>query len=305
MKQSKSFDRSFKRSQQQSSLSCVKPIGLLVLVLLGGWLLFLFYKVFSIRQDQRLMDHVPNNYMVPPATMKKQLPTTHSEQHLRIDPTVVLPPPEDKIGVDRKEDKEGDSTTELDESYHIVFSTGCSEFQDWQSIGMYSSAIAVGQRGIITRIASGCNAEQEEAIRHAMSHLPANCRVHFAPNTQVRDHKGHIYKYANKPLGLMHWLINADPPIPPSATVALCDPDFFFLRPLYHDSFDEPTKYFASGKSKSTPMPDRIVKGTMVAQRYGIGGAPWRKGPGKNGQKGMYILHIYIIYCLPITLQWV
>jgi hypothetical protein len=175
--------------------------------------------------------------------------------------------------------------TELDDSYHIVFSTGCSEFQDWQSIGVYSSAIAVGQRGIITRIASGCKPEQEEAIRHAMSHLPSNCRVHFAPNTEVRDHYNHVYKYANKPLGMMHWLTYADPPVPPSATVALCDPDFFFLRPLYHDSFDHPSKYFASGKAKKTPVPRRITKGTMVAQRYGIGGAPWRTGPGKNGQK--------------------
>ena len=174
---------------------------------------------------------------------------------------------------------------ELDDSYHIVFSTGCSEFQDWQSIGVYSSAIAVGQRGIITRIASGCTADQERAIRHSMSHLPPNCRVHFAPNTKVRDHYNQVYKYANKPLGMMHWLINADPPIPPSATVALCDPDFFFLRPLYHDSFDHPSKYFASGKAKNTPMPKTITKGTMVAQRYGIGGAPWRTGPGKNGQK--------------------
>jgi hypothetical protein len=174
---------------------------------------------------------------------------------------------------------------ELDDSYHIVFSTGCSEFQDWQSIGVYSSAIAVGQRGIITHIASGCKPEQEQAIRHAMSHLPPNCRVHFAPNTKLRDHYNSIYKYANKPEGMMHWLNYADPPIPPSATVALCDPDFFFLRPLYHDSFDSPNKYFATGKAKKTPMPKTMKKGTMVAQRYGIGGTPWRTGPGKKGQK--------------------
>ena len=175
---------------------------------------------------------------------------------------------------------------DIDDSYHIVFSTGCSEFQDWQSIGVYSSAIAVGQRGYITRIASGCNPEQEKSIRHAMSHLPKNCRIHFAPNTKVRDHYGSVYKYANKPLGMMHWLMNANPPILPTATIVLADPDFFFLRPLWHDSFDDPKKYFSSGKSVDTPMPPTIRKGVMVAQRYGIGGAPWRTGPGRNGQKG-------------------
>ena len=189
-------------------------------------------------------------------------------------------------------------THTLDETYHIVFSTGCSEFQDWQSIGMYSSAIAVKQRGIITRIASGCKPDQEKSIRHAMSHLPSNCRVHFAPNTEVKDHNGHFYKYANKPLGMMHWLTYADPPIPPSATVALCDPDFFFLKPLYHDSFDHPSKYFASGKSKKTPMPTRLTKGQMIAQRYGIGGTPWRTGPGRNGQKGTYNIRTVIVNIL-------
>lgn len=73
----------------------------------------------------------------------------------------------------------------LDDSYFVVFSTGCSEFQDWQSLGVYSSAEAVGQRGVVLRIASGCTEQQKAAIRHATAHLPRRCRVHFAPNTNV------------------------------------------------------------------------------------------------------------------------
>ena len=101
----------------------------------------------------------------------------------------------------------------------------------------------------------------------------------------MKDHNGHTYKYANKPLGMMHWLMHADPPVPPEATIALVDPDFFFMRPLWHDSFSAPHKYFASGSAKKTPMPPQVTKGVMVAQRYGIGGTPWRKGPGRNKQK--------------------
>ena len=52
-------------------------------------------------------------------------------------------------------------------------------------------------------------------VARAMAHLPRWARVHFAPNTEVRDHAGQIYKYANKPLGLMHWLLHASPrPVP-------------------------------------------------------------------------------------------
>ena len=102
----------------------------------------------------------------------------------------------------------------------------------------------MGQRGVITRIASGCRPGQEASIRHAMSHLPARCRVFFAPDTDVKDHAGRYYKYANKPLGMMKWLQAGS--VPPTATVALIDPDFFFLRPLWHDSFDADDATFAS-----------------------------------------------------------
>ena len=171
----------------------------------------------------------------------------------------------------------------LDESYHVVFSTGCSEFQDWQSIGVFSSAEAVGQRGVITRIASGCDSRQKVAISHAMGHLPARCRVFYAPDTNLKDHKGHYYKYANKPLGMMHWLRDVD--VDPGATIALIDPDFYFLRPLWHDSFDGPGAYFATGAAKRTPFPAPLTRGTMIAQRYGIGGKPWTRAKGRNGQK--------------------
>ena len=185
------------------------------------------------------------------------------------------------------------SEDEIDESYYVVFSTGCSEFQDWQSIGVYSSAEAVGQRGVVTRIASGCTPEQEAAIRHSTSHLPKRCRVHFAPNTQVRDHSGKVYKYANKPLGMMHWLMHADPPVPPASTIALIDPDFFFLRPLWHDSFDGPEHYILSGSATKVKVPPRVVKGTMIAQQYGIGGAPWTRKPANRPDKKAWALHEY------------
>lgn len=36
---------------------------------------------------------------------------------------------------------------------HIIFSTACSEYQDWQSIVLFHSAILVKQPGPVTRIA--------------------------------------------------------------------------------------------------------------------------------------------------------
>jgi hypothetical protein len=74
------------------------------------------------------------------------------------------------------------------------------------------------------------------------------------------------------------------------------DPDFYFLRPLWHDSFDAPSKYFASGAARKTAMPVdpargvvRVMPGTMISQRYGIGGKPWTRDAGRNSQKAWAI----------------
>jgi hypothetical protein len=62
--------------------------------------------------------------------------------------------------------------------------------------------------------------------------------------------------------------------------------------PLWHDSFNSPDKYFATGAAKDVPMPIdsrsnevRVIRGSMIAQRYGIGGKPWTLAPGRNNQK--------------------
>jgi hypothetical protein len=43
-----------------------------------------------------------------------------------------------------------------DDDIHIVFSTDCGGYQHWQSMLTSYSAARVGQKGRVTRIASGC-----------------------------------------------------------------------------------------------------------------------------------------------------
>jgi hypothetical protein len=44
--------------------------------------------------------------------------------------------------------------------YHVVFSTSCSEQQNWESFVFFYHANKVQQPGSVTRIASGCTAQQ-------------------------------------------------------------------------------------------------------------------------------------------------
>lgn len=99
------------------------------------------------------------------------------------------------------------------ENFHVIFSTDCSAFQDWQSILAFLSAESVGHKvgspvhapplpqrphpadllpallqGPITRIASGCTEEQEAWLRGTYAKLDQGrnqFRVHVTPDFSV------------------------------------------------------------------------------------------------------------------------
>lgn len=168
--------RSGQPAHQQQKGGFVKNTFLFLIFMMCGWLLMVVVHLKPLMNPPTLPPNEPNGAnSVSPDTIIK-----HPPVQLRTEPPKQTGPV-----VQHRPTSPVKDIAEIDDSYHIVFSTGCSEFQDWQSIGVYSSAMAVGQKGVITRIASGCKPEQEKAITHAMSHLPKHCRVHFAPNTKV------------------------------------------------------------------------------------------------------------------------
>lgn len=133
---------------------------------------------------------------------------------------------------------------------HVVFSTGCSPSQRWQSYLFFHSALKVNQPGIITRIASGCNEEQFNEEKdwhetHVQNGMSDRFQIHFTPDFSGEKN----YYFFNKPFGLRHFMehselmgISDDGSINnPDSIVILCDPDFLLLRPLTDDFSDERT----------------------------------------------------------------
>jgi len=150
---------------------------------------------------------------------------------------------------------------------HLVFSTDCSLYQHWQSYALYYSAVQVGQRGKITRLISGCDANQMEQMMqwHRQNVLPLQdtptakkFTLHFTPNYDHPIVKEYIY--VNKPFALLHYFQYYDetatpegfstsafhlqlrltttklsPFLQPDDIIAVIDPDMVFLRPLSHD----------------------------------------------------------------------
>ena len=172
-----------------------------------------------------------------------------------------------------------------DDRMHIVFSTDCSFFQDWQTLLVFYTATKVGQKGKITRIASGCSQEKQDELVSLYKELFPQYGAHFTPDFKMDSKTQKKYDFYNKPYGLHHWLQHANPPIDDGVVVILIDPDMIILRPFTLDFAKNPTNIFydTSIKPGITEVPSKIGKGVPVAQIYGLG-APWaQEGRRRNG----------------------
>jgi len=173
-------------------------------------------------------------------------------------------------------------TNEEVSDIHVVFSTDCSFFQDWQSLLVFHTAVNVKQKGRITRIASGCDEEQQKELQDLYNELYPQYSLHFTPDFKHDSKSGKKYDFYNKPYGINHWLQYAQPPVPSGTIVVIIDPDMIFLRPITSQVKSNPANiYLKSFNSDSDQVPTKVQRGLPVAQLYGLG-APWTKDKHKD-----------------------
>ncbi|KAL3919038.1 MAG: hypothetical protein SGILL_003954 [Bacillariaceae sp.] len=166
------------------------------------------------------------------------------------------------------------------QSYHVVFSTSCDPFQNWQSLAFFYFANKVKQPGHITRIASGCTREKAEELQkqHQEQVLPLN-REHF--HLHITPDFGHGIgdrKYWNKPLGILSFLettlgygnqsesSSSNPH--DNDVIIILDPDMMLLKPITRDFSD----YVGGWENDLTHL--LVQHGKPIAQRYEFG-AKW------------------------------
>lgn len=165
-----------------------------------------------------------------------------------------------------------------DSVHHMVFSTGCTTFQDWQSYIFFYHAFKAGQPGHVTRIASGCKPQEAEELKRLHKErieiMSDRFHLHLTPDF-MEIKPGIRYKFANKPHGFRHWLENGlgypDSTVHDDDIVILVDPDQMLLRPLVND--------FTVGVDWKQTKDDqksiaRVQHGSPAAQLYGFG-AQW------------------------------
>jgi hypothetical protein len=119
---------------------------------------------------------------------------------------------------------------QMDSALHIVFSTDCTPYQDWQALLVFHSAFRVGQLGRLTRIASGCTEDKKLELSTLYAKLWPRNSVHFTPD-YTRTESGEKYEFYNKPYGMLDFLTNGIN-VDKDAIIAIIDPDFLFMRPL-------------------------------------------------------------------------
>jgi hypothetical protein len=120
----------------------------------------------------------------PLSTIRSNL-STSPRQHPRMKVPVV-------VMFSTLQEKSSVSAPPVSRQYHMVFSTSCDPFQDWQSLAFFYFAHRIQQPGHITRIVSGCTPEQAQArqLIHEQKIEPLNPKyfhLYVTPNYTVMD----------------------------------------------------------------------------------------------------------------------
>ena len=143
--------------------------------------------------------------------------------------------------------------------YHVIFSSGCSPKQDFQSYIFFFHAMRSGQPGQVTRIASCNNAQEEDHVKdfhqQYIQHMSPKFHLHVTPdysdiNKEKPGDPG--FHYFNKPFSTHHWMEHAlgytpqqtqiGDNIHDDTIVILCDPDQIIMRPFTNNYFSNETE---------------------------------------------------------------
>ncbi|KAK2366351.1 hydroxyproline O-arabinosyltransferase RDN2 [Trifolium repens] len=197
------------------SIECINTIneGLLLQHGVNGCPKPAWSKYLSFLKSKSFAELTKPKY-VTPATLKM------------MDEEIIEPP------VDRDDGK-------AHPKIHTVFSTECTTYFDWQTVGLMHSFRLSGQPGNITRLLS-CN---DEDLRKYKGHDLAP--THYVPSMSRHPLTGDWYPAINKPAAVVHWLnhVNID-----AEYIVILDADMIMRGPI------TPWEFKASrGHPVSTP----------------------------------------------------
>ncbi|XP_058093790.1 peptidyl serine alpha-galactosyltransferase [Magnolia sinica] len=106
---------------------------------------------------------------------------------------------------------------------HTLFSTECSPYFDWQTVGLVHSFHLSGQPGNITRLLS-CT---DEGLKRYTGHDLAP--THYVPSMSQHPLTGDWYPAINKPAAVLHWLNHVETD---AEFIVILDADMILRGPI-------------------------------------------------------------------------
>ncbi|XP_070016417.1 peptidyl serine alpha-galactosyltransferase isoform X1 [Nicotiana sylvestris] len=137
---------------------------------------------------------------------------------------------------------------------HTIFSTECSPYFDWQTVGLVHSFYKSGQPGNITRLLS-CT---EEDLKQYKGHDLAP--THYVPSMSRHPLTGDWYPAINKPAAVLHWMnhVKTD-----AEYIVILDADMIMRGPITPWEFNA-----ARGHPVSTPYDYLIGCDNVLAKLH-------------------------------------
>ncbi|CAK9180461.1 unnamed protein product [Ilex paraguariensis] len=122
---------------------------------------------------------------------------------------------------------------------HTIFSTECSPYFDWQTVGLIHSFHLSGQPGNITRLLSCTDEDLKQYKGHDLA------PTHYVPSMSRHPLTGDWYPAINKPAAVLHWLNHAKID---AEFIVILDADMIMRGPITPWEFKA-----ARGRPVSTP----------------------------------------------------
>lgn len=137
---------------------------------------------------------------------------------------------------------------------HTLFSTECTPYFDWQTVGFMHSFKLSGQPGNVTRLLS-CT---DEDLKRYKGHDLAP--THYVPSYSKHPLTGDWYPAINKPVAVLHWLNHAEID---AEFIVILDADMIIRGPITPWEFNA-----APGRPVSAPYDYLIGCHNILAQLH-------------------------------------
>ncbi|XP_058768807.1 peptidyl serine alpha-galactosyltransferase-like [Vicia villosa] len=199
--------------------------------------LFLSIECINILNEGLLLHHASNGCPKPP--WSKYLNYLKSGTFAKLTRPKYATPATLEMMDDKIQEQVDHDPSKPYPKIHTIFSTECSSYFDWQTVGLMHSFHLSGQPGNITRLLS-CS-DEDLKLYKGRNLAP----THYVPSMSQHPLTGDWYPAINKPAAVLHWLNHANID---AEFIVILDADMIMRGPI------TPWEYKAArGRPVSTP----------------------------------------------------